>query len=74
MTHLGVVQMLKKIYVLQNCLSHRDYSNLIIALIENFQLASRITIHISTSQEMSTECVSIILFSQLIGDLQYYEI
>ena len=74
MTHLGVVKMLKKIGVLQKFLSYRDYSNLIIALIENFQLASEITVLILTNQDISTEYVSIIWCSQLIRDLQYYEI
>ena len=46
LTHLGVVKMLKKIDILQKFLSHRDYSNVIIVLIDNYQLTSGITIPI----------------------------
>ena len=57
MTRHGVVQMLKKIEILQNFLSYIDYSNLIISLMENFQLASGITIPILTNQEIYTKYI-----------------
>lgn len=66
--------MLKKIDVLQIFLSHRYYSNLIIAILDNTQLAVGITTSILIYKEIFTKHVSSVWIFQLIGYLQYYQI
>ena len=72
--HLGTEQMIRKIDIIHKFITLPDYSNLILSLIDNYQLAAGLTTPILENINGDTSYVTSIWLNNLIQDLQHHNI